>query len=35
VDVPSSGTAGVTGVVVVNAIDRVGNASTDVLWRAP
>ena len=28
-DVPSAGTDG----IVVNAIDKVGNASTDVVWR--
>lgn len=30
-DVPSAG----TNAIVVNAIDRVGNASVDALWRAP
>jgi uncharacterized lipoprotein YddW (UPF0748 family) len=35
IDVPSSSTAGSTRVIVLNAIDRVGNASADAIWRAP
>ena len=34
-EVPATDVNGTTTAIVVNAIDRVGNASTDVIWRAP
>ena len=34
-DVPATTAGVVTSAVVVNAIDRVGNASSDAVWRAP
>ncbi|MCC6241767.1 MAG: family 10 glycosylhydrolase [Gemmatimonadaceae bacterium] len=33
--IPTSTAAGATNAIVVNAIDQVGNSSTDAIWRAP
>lgn len=32
IDVPATGNGGATSVIVVNAIDRVGNASANIVW---